>query len=127
MHFYPFSALLASLLVTSANSFPLTTPTRDTNDLVLRNVTQFPNGTWVENLAVRSNGQLLVTLASAPELYLVDPIGGKQPLLVHQFPSVVGLTGIAEVEKDVFAVVGGNLSLTTFTSPPGSYSLLGWI
>ena len=124
MYFDPFSTLLVHLLfiTTVAYGHPITTLTRST-DVVLRNVTQFPNGTWLENLAVRSNGQLLVTVFSAPELYQVDPNGGKQPQLIHQFPGVLGLAGIAEVEKDVFAVAGGNLSLKTLTSPPGSFSL----
>jgi hypothetical protein len=65
----------------------------------------------------------MVTLLSAPELQQVDPAGGEKPQLIYKFPNVTGLTGITEVEKDVFAVAAGNLSLTTFTSPPGSFSV----
>jgi hypothetical protein len=86
---------------------------------VLRTVTQFPNLTWVENLAVRSNGQVLVTLLTTPELVLVDPFNDGKQVVVHQFPNVVGLTGIAEIAEDVFAVASGNFSVKTFSSTPG--------
>ncbi|KIW06517.1 uncharacterized protein PV09_02951 [Verruconis gallopava] len=34
---------------------------------------QFPSGTWIENMAVRSNGNILVVLWSAPEVYEINP------------------------------------------------------
>jgi hypothetical protein len=120
MRLYPIHTPLVSLffiatVATGASSAPGRGP-------VLHNVAQFPNTTWVENLAVRSNGSLLVTLLSAPELFQVDPAGkGQQPQLVHQFSNITSLTGIAEVEKDVFAVAGGNVSLATLASTKGSF------
>ncbi|KZP21489.1 hypothetical protein FIBSPDRAFT_1020155 [Athelia psychrophila] len=78
---------------------------------------QLPNGSWAENLAVRSNGQLLVTLATAPELYEIDTAGSHKTQLVAQFPAATGLLGITEIQHDVFAVVAGSLSL------PGSFSV----
>jgi hypothetical protein len=123
MRLYPIHTPLVSLfliaiaITTGASAAPGRGP-------VLRDVAQFPNTTWVENLAVRSNGNLLVTLLSAPELFQVDPAGnGQQPQLVHQFSNITSLTGIAEVEKDVFAVAGGNISLATLTSTKGSFHL----
>ena len=84
---------------------------------------EFSKGTWVENLAMRSNGQILATLLSSPEIYQVDPNGANPPVLVHRFTSVLGVLGIVEVVPDTFYVVTGNFSLTTFTSTPGSYSV----
>ncbi|KAF7978229.1 hypothetical protein HWV62_1232 [Athelia sp. TMB] len=89
----------------------------------LKTVGLFPNGTWLENAAARSNGQLLVTLLSSPQVYQVDPFSFQQPQLVQTIPGAEGLLGIGEVEKDVFAVVAGNLSLATVVSTVGSYSI----
>jgi hypothetical protein len=110
---------LLFLIVTDASIIPRTTPSR--RQPVIRDVWQFPNNTWPENLAVRASGQLLVTLLSIPELYQVDPTGAQQAQLIYHFPNATGLTGITEVEKDVFVVISGNFSLATFSSTPGSY------
>ncbi|KAH7012345.1 hypothetical protein B0J12DRAFT_778574 [Macrophomina phaseolina] len=78
------------------------------------------NGSWVENLAVRSNGELLVTRADVPELWSVSPSKGSASL-VYSFPNANGLLGITEICPDVFAVVAGVLSLSTATATPGSF------
>ncbi|CAM6114521.1 unnamed protein product [Calypogeia fissa] len=72
---------------------------------------QFPNNTWVENLAVRSNGKLLVTLLTAPEVWQVDPLKDEEPFLVARFPNAIGALGIAELENDVFVVATRNFSV----------------
>ena len=77
-------------------------------------VYQFPLPTWIENLAVRSNGQILLTILTKPELYLLDPANPEKVTLVHTFSEVGILSGIVEVEDDVFYVAGGNYSLETF-------------
>jgi hypothetical protein len=82
---------------------------------------QFPVPTWIENLAVRSNGDLLLTLLTTPELYLLSPSDPKDAVLVHKFDEVSVLTGIIEVKEDVFYVAGGNFSLSTFSTEEGSY------
>jgi hypothetical protein len=78
-----------------------------------RLVYQFPNNTWVENVAVRSNGDLLVT-ALIPDavLYHISDPSGCSPTVtqIHNFASVDGLLGISETKPDVFVVVGGNFS-----------------
>jgi hypothetical protein len=89
----------------------------------LHTVYQFPNTTWVESITVRSNGALLVTLVSRPELYLIDPQRRHPPILVCRFPNATALLGIDEVAPDEFAVVVGNWSIPTFSSTPGSYSI----
>jgi hypothetical protein len=92
--------------------------------VTLRDVWRFPTGTWVENIAVRSNGKLLVTLLSQPDVYQVNPSGTESPSLVYSFPGASGALGIAELGTDVFAVVAGNWSTTTFTSTPRSKTSL---
>lgn len=90
----------------------------------IRQLCQFPNVTWVENIAVRSNGQLLVTLFTSPDLYQIDPFQRNcTPTLVAQFPDALGILGIAEIEEDVFAITKGNFSRFTGLVAPSSASV----
>ncbi|KAJ4126943.1 hypothetical protein NW754_002213 [Fusarium falciforme] len=89
-----------------------------------RAVYQFSNPNWIENIAVRSNGDLLLTMLTTPELYQLREAQGPSPQLelVHSFDSLTGLMGIAETTQDTFIVAGGN-----FSSPgvgvPGTFSV----
>lgn len=82
---------------------------------------QFPLPTWIENLAVRSNGELLLTILTSPELHLLNPSDPKEAVLIHKFEEVRGLTGIIEVKEDVFYVTGSNFNLATFSNEAGSH------
>ncbi|KAB8229519.1 uncharacterized protein BDW43DRAFT_288144 [Aspergillus alliaceus] len=84
------------------------------------------NGTWLENLAVRPNGELLVTRLDVPELWLVNPATNNAKeagSLLYSFPNATSLLGITEIDTDVYAVVVGNFSISTVTSTQGSYSI----
>jgi hypothetical protein len=91
----------------------------------VRKILQFDYPTWVENVAVRSNGALLVTTLSVlpltpPEILLVDPSANpptSKPIYSFKGTNVTGLLGIAELEKDVFTFVAG------VTTTPGSYAI----
>lgn len=91
-------------------------------------VHEFPDPTWVENIAVRQSGELLVTILTQPYLYLIDPLQaianpGQEPTLVHSFEPFSSLLGISETERDQFYVIASNFS----SSPPfgiGSYAVL---
>ncbi|KAK0721120.1 hypothetical protein B0H67DRAFT_484028 [Lasiosphaeris hirsuta] len=90
----------------------------------IRQLCQFSNPTWIENIAVRSNGQLLVTLFSSPELYQIDPFDpNPTPELVARFPNALGILGITELEEDVFAITKGNFSSETGNVAPASFSV----
>ena len=91
----------------------------------LTSIHNFTPGTWVENLAVRANGQILATLLTTPQVYQVDPNpSAAQPLtLVHTFPNYLGCLGITELGHDIFYVVTGNFSISAAGSTPGSYSV----
>ena len=90
----------------------------------IRPLSQFANESWVENIAVRSNGQLLVTLFTSPDLYQIDPFQkDPTPRLVATFPETIGTLGIVEIEDDVFAITKGNVSLATATITPKSFSV----
>ena len=79
-----------------------------------RLVYQFPEGTWVENIAVRPSGSLLVTLFTSPDLYLIDPsTEHPEAHLVHHFPSNLALSGITETTPDTYYVIGLNVTLAT--------------
>lgn len=113
------SFLLSPLTI----SHPLQPRQGNPGDSLIRTVYQFPNETWVENLAVRSNGKILVTLISAPEVWEVDPFATPTTAeLVHRFPDAISLLGIAEYAPDVFGVNVGNWSDKTSTYEAGSWS-----
>lgn len=78
--------------------------------------------TWAENLALRSNGQILTTLLDRFELHLVNPFG--EACLVHQFATGQSPLGITEIEHDVFAVLTLDFEPGTFT--PVSQSCVAW-
>jgi sugar lactone lactonase YvrE len=93
-----------------------------TSPLPSKVIYQFPFPTWIENIAVRSNGQLLVTLLTTPELYLIDP-ETSEARLVSKFDSVLALTGIIEIEEDVFYIAGGNYNSSNLSNEVGSYHI----
>ncbi|KAK8087291.1 hypothetical protein PG994_002265 [Apiospora phragmitis] len=83
------------------------------------------NGTWIENVAARSNGDLLFTvLQPAPQLYTLAGVGSTDPqaTLLYEFPNMTGLLGITEAFPDTFVVAGGKF---TGTASPvlGTFSL----
>ncbi|MBB4683444.1 SMP-30/gluconolactonase/LRE family protein [Amycolatopsis jiangsuensis] len=67
--------------------------------VTLTPVAFFPQQYFPENLAVREDGSVLVTVVLQKELWLVAEQG---PVLMHRFDHPV--TGIAEVEPDVFVL-----------------------
>lgn len=106
------------------------------NDLAKRQsattriIHQFPEPTWVENIRVRQNGQFIVTLATAPEAYLIDPAiasinatSTNGVNLLHSFAPYDALLGITEVHPDQYFVVAGNFSIATSDVGTGTYSI----
>jgi hypothetical protein len=88
-------------------------------------VAQLPKiPTWLENIAVRANGDLLVTqFAPAPILYTVrDPTSEKTELeAVHEFTDITNVLGITETLPDTFVIVGGNATANA-TGYAGTFS-----
>jgi hypothetical protein len=85
-------------------------------------VHEFPSSTWVENIAVRSSGELLVSIVTSPDLYYIDPASPSTPALIASFPLslAAGVIGITEVKPDVFYVLTSNFSLATLSLGLGS-------
>jgi hypothetical protein len=88
-----------------------------------RLIHQFPNPTWIENLAVTSSNQVLVTDVTNPYLYLIDPsISESDPssnstvTLVHSFSPELSLLGITELYPSRFYLITRNFTLTSIAS-----------
>ena len=99
---------------------------QDTGEFPTRLVYQFPNGSRAENIAVRPNGDLLITRVDVPEIYLINPSSASPTAtLLHRFNDKLSTSGIAETAPDTFAVITGNSSLQdgVFTPVPGSFSI----
>lgn len=101
-------------------------------NLPSRTVAQLPDGTWFENIAARSNGDLLVTnLGDNPGLYTVrNPTAAKSKfeLLIpaEDLDGANILLGLAEIDTDddteTFGLVAGQAAaLGQYV--PGSYSI----
>ena len=68
-------------------------------------VAQFPEKFFLENIAVRCDGSVLVTVLNRKELWYVPAPGAElpvEPILAHTFEHTV--MGIVETEPDVFYV-----------------------
>lgn len=76
---------------------------------------QFPNYLqWAENLAVRPNGNVLITTFDHAHIYELVPNSGNAPRLVATLPDADVAIGIAQISPDVFAVEAGYLNRTNF-------------
>ncbi|CAG8123022.1 unnamed protein product [Penicillium olsonii] len=77
----------------------------------IRELYRFPNGTWLENIAVRPNGNLLITDATTSSLWEITPSTDSirsSPRLVHHFDEAKDMGGIAELTPDTYAVIASN-------------------
>ncbi|KAE9368297.1 hypothetical protein N431DRAFT_428136 [Stipitochalara longipes BDJ] len=90
----------------------------------LRQLWEFSGDIWIENIAVRPNGHLLLTTFDLGRLYDFDPqTPNSEPHVAAQLPGASALTGITELAPDLFAVTGGQLNTTTVQFAPGSLKL----
>jgi len=110
----PFSLLhilAATMIPKTAISSPLLARQSfvDINSTVTT-IFQFPSPATLENLAVRENGEILVTSGQSPFLYQVSPDPGNVPILVTQIPGVSSIQGIVELEPDIFYVLAQNIT-----------------
>ncbi|CAF9925623.1 MAG: hypothetical protein HETSPECPRED_005874 [Heterodermia speciosa] len=84
---------------------------------------QFPNGTFVENLAVRPDGSILLSFITSPDLYLLHPSSpNPTPHLLHRFTNATSTLGITETSPDTF-ILAVTTILTAAQGLPGSSSL----
>lgn len=87
----------------------------------------FDNGTFLENLYVRANGDIITSALTRgpgkkPALYnLLQFVHGA--FLVHEFEETDRPLGIGEIANDQLVVVTANVSLESFSVWPGSAKL----
>ncbi|KAN0120151.1 hypothetical protein V8E51_002359 [Hyaloscypha variabilis] len=122
-------SLLASFL-SLASALNPRSPSQAQHPAQGHTVHQFPNGTWVENIALRPNGDLLVTLATSPSLYLISPLTSslnptspQTATLLHSFPPFSALLGITSTHPDQYYAIAGNLSLSPLNPGLGTYAI----
>ncbi|KZV92135.1 hypothetical protein EXIGLDRAFT_718727 [Exidia glandulosa HHB12029] len=87
-----------------------------------RTITQFPNGTFVENIGVRHDGSLLLTTLTGPELWSVDPYTGSTSI-VATFPNATSTVGLAQYSLDIWAVAVGKINMSAFEGIPGTFGI----
>ncbi|KAJ8060443.1 hypothetical protein OCU04_010769 [Sclerotinia nivalis] len=78
-----------------------------TPPLAVKTLTTFSYPSWAENLAIRSNGNLLVSRFDTPEVLLVSHTNAFEPITISTFNATTykGCLGISETTKDVFYVI----------------------
>ena len=92
----------------------------------LTTVARFPVKSFLENLAVRGDGSVLVTSMNARTLFYVPPSDGAapvDPVQLHVFAQPT--TGLVEVEPDIFFISTSNL-YTSHESFLHRLDLRGW-
>jgi hypothetical protein len=108
-HFVYSFCLILLCNVQLSTSAVLNTTAQDPRASILY---QFPKGTYVENLAVRSNGNIVVVLLTQPEVWEINPsVSPATARMVHRFQTASRCTGIIETKPDVFAVLAGKMAL----------------
>ncbi|CAI7578448.1 unnamed protein product [Penicillium palitans] len=121
-----------AILPVALGSWPFFDTSKEISEVPYRNeqpnvkvedVFQFPNnGSWIDNMVVRSDGHLLFTRLDTPEVWIFNTTSGNATL-AYSFPNVTSCFGISEIDDDIFAVVVGNFSSKTFQPGAGSFSL----
>jgi hypothetical protein len=91
--------------------------TQETSLAKLTTVAVFPQYYFLENLAVRADGSILVTAALQQELWYIPPADAAvpaEPVLLHTFDQLA--SGIVETDQDVFHIStsGGDTTHESF-------------
>ncbi|CAI6023597.1 unnamed protein product [Clonostachys chloroleuca] len=87
-----------------------------------RLIYEFPdNSTFIENLAVRPNGELVLTTFHDGHIYTINPFAYKSvPKLAVKVPELTGVTGISQIAPDVYAVAAGVVNVSEFKWEAGT-------
>lgn len=67
---------------------------------------------FAENIALRSNGDILVTSLTTPSVLYVDPQSPNSTTLLPEVSDATGISGITQVTHDVFAIIAGVWNIT---------------
>ncbi|KAI1422123.1 hypothetical protein F5Y12DRAFT_717751 [Xylaria sp. FL1777] len=125
---YPSKLAFLAFACKAILAFP--TPATDTASLPLPARTIFqlddsPPKSWFENIALRRNGDLLVTMLSPnASIYSIqEPLSGSPKASIINIANATGLLGITETAPDVFAVAGGLFGTGIAVPVPGSMGI----
>ncbi|QIW98631.1 hypothetical protein AMS68_004149 [Peltaster fructicola] len=116
-----FSFILTSLL----SGTVLCAPRQSQHEAQTHLVYEYPQAVgWLENIAVRSNGELLMTSLGVPgSLNVLNPLASSPtPKQITGFEYTDTL-GIVETDPDVFHVIAANFSLETVSIQPGTNTI----
>ncbi|KAF5534339.1 hypothetical protein FMEXI_11334 [Fusarium mexicanum] len=117
MHYAPASILPALLLLGTLSSCLPSQPN-------VRQIVEIP-GVRIENVASRSNGDLLLSTMGEAKLCSVNPYKNPfKPEVIAQIEGVNSLFGITEIGNDVFALAAGNDTGQRFQNNSMKLSLL---
>ncbi|KAK6842023.1 hypothetical protein PG990_005989 [Apiospora arundinis] len=86
----------------------------DNGDVPVVLITQMPSEAWVEGLAVRPNGRILLTRLDKPEVYDFQPEDkDTAPELLCTFPGSNGIVNICPLKgcHDEYAVMSANINV----------------
>lgn len=87
---------------------PASATLRTNHDSFARELYQFPNETFIENVAVLSDGRLLLNTFDDGQIYILDPSSpNPEAHVLAKIPGINQLTGIAQIKHNVIAVSGG--------------------
>jgi sugar lactone lactonase YvrE len=105
-----------------AASVPFVSSTPDAASV--RTIYEYPEGTWLENIAQMRNGSLLVSVIGTADIHMVNPYTSPATSThIARIPSSNAALGIAELSPNVFAIAAGNLHLDTNTPIDKSFSI----
>ena len=102
-----FAFLLSSASATSNRRHP-----------AVQQLATFPG--FAENIAVRFNNHILVTSLENPSVRYLNPANPNVTTLLPPIPGINGVSGIAELEHDVFVVAAGIWNTTARRQTNGS-------
>jgi hypothetical protein len=75
-----------ALILPLSSSLPTNGPHGEHNETLVRLLYQYPEETWIENIAVRASGELLVTRLDQPHVEQFNPLEeNAEPKVVHSF------------------------------------------
>ena len=89
-------------------------------------VHQFPNGTALENLAIRSNGGILTSSLYTREILYVDPSNPTEVSTIATFPNGTSVTGITEHGVDIFYFCSSGFTNSNPGSPDSNNTEKVW-
>ncbi|RBR06809.1 uncharacterized protein FIESC28_10925 [Fusarium coffeatum] len=117
---YAIATTLPSLLLPGVLSSPVCSSPK------VHEIVEIPD-VWIENTAIRSNGNLLLNTIGDGKLYSLNVSQSPpKPQVIARFENVNALFGIAEVGNDVFAITGGDYG-AKFQNDTMSLSLVQFV